>query len=264
MSGKAKSQQLGLSRVAANHTGRTASRYLLSGLLRCSECGSVYTIANATHYACSTYVNGGSSGCSNSARLHRVKAEEGVMEGIQRVYLQPQVLEEAQRRARALIKARTAKHEPDARAPRIRTLREEIANLTDAIARGALRSSPAIAERLRAAEEGLAALEAQPTRPPADVELLIPRLLEEIRAGVEALPKRLAEGNVDLARQELKGYLGAVRVVAEPTRMLLYSEKNAAEAVIARAGGSMGSFVGSGGRLQPETLSASVCLIRAA
>lgn len=72
-----------------------------------------------------------------------------------------------------------------------------------------------------------------------DVERLIPRLADEIRAGIEALPKTLAAGNVDLARQQLKGYLGSVRVVAEPTRMLLYSERNAAEAVLVRAGGNM-------------------------
>jgi hypothetical protein len=45
----------GLSRVAANHTGRSPQRYLLSGLLKCSECGAGYQIAGAMHYACSTY-----------------------------------------------------------------------------------------------------------------------------------------------------------------------------------------------------------------
>ena len=44
--------------------------------------------------------------------------------------------------------------------------------------------------------------------------------------------------------------MGWVRVVAEPTRMLLYSERNAAEAVIARAaGGNMATINGSGGVL---------------
>lgn len=44
--------------------------------------------------------------------------------------------------------------------------------------------------------------------------------------------------------------MGWVRVVAEPTRMLLYSERNAAETVIARAaGGNMATINGSGGPL---------------
>ncbi|HTL22381.1 MAG TPA: hypothetical protein VL220_16825, partial [Steroidobacteraceae bacterium] len=115
---------------------------------------------------------------------------------------------------------------------------------------GQLRSSPSLAEKLRAAEEELARLEAEATRPSADIVRLIPRLAAEIRAAVEALPKTLASGNVDLARQELRGYLGSIRVVAEPTRMLLYSERNVAEAVIARAAGNnVASNSGSGGRI---------------
>jgi len=155
----------GLTRVAANHTGRSPSRYLLSGLLRCSECGAVYTIAGAMHYACSTYVNGGAGGCTNSARLHREKAEVGVMEGIRRTFLDPAVIEEGKRRARALIRARTT---PATRSSglRLKELQAEIENLTDAIAHGVLRSSPAIAEKLRSAEEDLQRIEAQAGRQP--------------------------------------------------------------------------------------------------
>jgi hypothetical protein len=43
-------------------------------------------------------------------------------------------------------------------------------------------------------------------------------------------------------------HLGSIRVVGEPARMLLYSERNLAEAVIARvAGGNMASTNASGG-----------------
>jgi site-specific DNA recombinase len=239
----------GMARLSANHMGRSP-RYLLSGLLKCSQCGASYQINGAKHYACSGYLNGGPNCCPNNARLHRDKAEAGVLEGIQRIFLAPAVIEEGQRRARALIKARATKPSPDTGVKRSRSLKEEIANLADAIAQGVLRSSPAIAEKLRAAEEELARLEAQPARPVADIERLIPRLAEEIRSGIEALPKTLADGNVDLARQELKGYLGSIRVVAEPARMLLYSERNLAEAVIARiAGGNVASINGSGGRI---------------
>jgi hypothetical protein len=192
----------------------------------------------ATHYGCSSHINGGLGGCGNSARLHREKAEEGVLDGIRRIYLDPAVIEEGKRRARALIKSRTGKRRVDTRAPRIRALQEEIANLADAIAQGVLRGSPAIAARLRASEEQLADLEAQPA-PLADVERLIPRLEEEIRAAFEELPRTLASGNVDLARQELKGYLVSIRVVAERERMLLYSERNAVQAALTRAAGGV-------------------------
>jgi site-specific DNA recombinase len=239
----------GLARAVANNTGRTPSKYLLSGLLRCFECGAVYTLAGPMHYGCSTYLNGGAGGCTNSARLHRVKAEEGVMQGIRRTFLDPAVIEEVKRRARALIRARTAKP-VQSHAQRRQELQAQVENLADAIAAGALRSSPALAEKLRAAEEELAHLDSQAVRPVADIERLIPKLAEEIVLAMEALPQTLAEGNVDLARQELKGHLGSIRVVAEPTRMLLYSERGLVEAAIMRAaGGSMKGIDGSGGRI---------------
>jgi hypothetical protein len=158
-------------------------------------------------------------------------------------------LEEARRRAaRSLIRARTAKP-IDVQAPGIRALKDEIGHLADAIAQGARRASPAIAEKLRSAEEELARLEAQANRPTVDIERLIPRLTEEIGRAVEALPKTLAAGNVELARQELKGFLGSIGVVAEPTRMLLYSERGFVEAALMRAAGGMASIVGGGGAL---------------
>jgi site-specific DNA recombinase len=237
----------GLSRVAANHTGRSPSRYLLSGLLRCAHCGGLYTISGAMHYACTTYVNGGAGGCSNSARLHREKAEEGILDGVRRQFLDPAVLDEAKRRARALIRARTAKP-VQSYAPRMKELQAQIENLADAVARGALRASPSIAAKLRETEDELARLAAQASTPPAaDIERLIPRLGEEIERAVRQLPKTLAAGNLDLARQELKALVGSIQVVAEPTEMLLYSETGFVEAALKRAAGGMASINGSGG-----------------
>ena len=83
----------------------------------------------------------------------------------------------------------------------------------------------------------------------ADIEQLIPRLTEELERAVEAPPKTLAAGNIDLARQELRGFLGSIRVVAEPTRMMLYSERGFVEAALMRAAGGMARIDGSGGRI---------------
>ncbi len=239
----------GLSRVGAKRTGRAPSKHLLSGLLKCSECGAGYQIGGAMHYACSSYLNGGPSGCSNSARLHRERAEEGVLDGVRRQFLDPAVLEEAKRRARALIRARTAKP-AQSHLPRMKELQAQIENLADAIAQGALRASPALAAKLGSAEEELERLGSQPSTPPAaDIERLIPRLAEEIEKAVRELPKTLAAGNVDLARQELKGLVGSIQVVAKPTEMLLYSETGFVQVALKRAVGGMASINGSGGRI---------------
>jgi hypothetical protein len=146
---------------------------LLSGLLKCSVCGASYQLNGAKHYACAGHINGGPNECGNNARLHRDKAEAGVLEGIQRAFLRPEVLEEAKRRARALIRARAAEAKPaGSTAKRARALRDEVDNLVGAIAQGALRSSPAIAARLQAAEEELAQLEAAPAQPQASKNFL--------------------------------------------------------------------------------------------
>jgi hypothetical protein len=89
----------------------------------------------------------------------------------------------------------------------------------------------------------------RPGAPIADIEQLIPMFTEEIERAVETLPKTLAAGNVELARQELKGFLGTIRVVAAPMRMLLYSERGFVEAALMRAAGGMASIVGSGSPL---------------
>ena len=169
---------------------------------------------------------------------------------MQRQYLDPAVLAEAARRARVLIRARTAKP-PKSHATRIKELQAHVANLTDAIARGALRASPAIAAKLRETEEELARLGTQECSPQAaDIERLFPRLTEEIEQAVMQLPKTLAAGNVDLARQELKGLVGSIRVVAKPSEMLLFSETGFVEAALKRAAGGMDpSNAGSGGRI---------------
>jgi len=48
---------------------------------------------------------------------------------------------------------------------------------------------------------------------------------------VRELPKTLAAGNGGLARQELKGLLGTIRVVAKPIEMLLFAETGFVEAL---------------------------------
>jgi hypothetical protein len=102
-------------------------------------------------------------------------------------------------------------------------LRAEIENLTDAIAAGALKSSPAIAARLAKAEQELVQLEASASGPkPAEV---LPGFVDKYRAAVSELetilsPDGLNRGivsdrDIARARTQLRNYLGGAIIVTE-------------------------------------------------
>jgi hypothetical protein len=46
-------------------------RYLLSGLLKCDECGGNFVVCSSTSYGCTSNLNGGKSACANGHRLPR-------------------------------------------------------------------------------------------------------------------------------------------------------------------------------------------------
>ena len=81
------------SKVRSNADGRLKRggkvRYLLSGLLRCGACGANFVSADAKKYACSSYINGGASACSNKTRVRRDVLERGVIGPIKAELLDP-------------------------------------------------------------------------------------------------------------------------------------------------------------------------------
>ena len=137
-------------------------------------------IADRTHYACSSRVNGGA--CANSVRVKRSIIEAGILAGTKREPLRPEVIAEGRRRVSRALKGRKEKLVD---AKRLAQLQCEIANLTDAIAAGALRASPAIAGRLQTAEAELARLHAM--KPAAKVTAMPAGIEDRWRAAVANL-----------------------------------------------------------------------------
>lgn len=152
---------------------------MLSGFLRCPECGGGYTIVPKGQYGCSKHVNAGSSVCGNAARFRRADAERELLAGLRERLLAPDAIDVVRKRVLKLVRDR-AKPRPEGSPNRICELQAEVATLTDAIASGAFRSSPAIAERLSAAETALARLRAE-GKPPAErkVPKMLPRVVDE-------------------------------------------------------------------------------------
>lgn len=234
----------GLRRQAANRTGR-GPKFLLSGLMRCGQCGSAYVIASATSYACASYINGGKSACTNNARFRRDAAERAILEGVRRELASPDVADEVLRRVRARLRE-LSRPRPPSKA-RIAQLEAQIGNLVDAIAAGGLRGSTSLAERLRAAEAELAALRDTPA-PQAAAERLLPDLAARYARQLERLPEVLS-GDVVRARTALAQHVGPLTVTATDAEIQFWNEKGHPEVALLRAvGAETANICGSGGR----------------
>jgi DNA invertase Pin-like site-specific DNA recombinase len=225
----------GLSASDANRTGR-GPKYLFSGLLKCGKCGANFVICNAQSYACGNRVNGGP--CDSDVIVQRSLLEAGLLEGIRTQLASDEAFAETRRRVARLLKSEPTATPAD-HAKAISKAKAQVANLTDAIASGALRSSAAIAERLRAAEaelERLQAAQAAPKLPP--VERLLPGLEADYRRLVGDLATSIASVNVEKARSELRRRLGAVRVDEKEDRIDFVSTLSPEAALLRIAGAS--------------------------
>jgi hypothetical protein len=213
----------GLSKHQAYATG-AYPKYLLSGLLQCGRCGSNLIVTGpAQGYVCATRVNGGLHACSNRLRLPRVRLEHLLLRWIHSVLIGA----EAEQCLHRAWRARGGRNSPGTEymAPihegHPQELRDEISNLVNAIAYGALRSSPALADRLAEAELKLAA-EAGST--PVDgvaEEIRNRRSLESYVLFVTTISARFQENSREtrMTLSDLTG--GAIRLMPkEGTREL--------------------------------------------
>jgi site-specific DNA recombinase len=187
----------GLSKHQAYATG-TYPKYLLSGLLQCGMCGSNLIVSGpAQGYVCATRVNGGLHACSNRLRLPRIRLEHLLLKWIH------SVIEGAAAEHRLLRawRARTGGNSPGteytatARECHLQELHDEISNLVDAIAHGALQSSPSLADRLAQAESKLATEVENSAIDGGAGEMRIPKSLEFYEQFVATISARFQENS---------------------------------------------------------------------
>lgn len=188
------------------------ARHMLTGVLRCDECGGKFTVISKTTYGCSTNVNGGPAACSNRKRVSRAKIEARIAALLTDDLLSPATVDGVLRKTRQLLAARRdgAGATEKAAAKRRAELGAKVAALVEAIASGGLRSSPALAAALSAAEAELATLAPAP-RPKAAVIDLMPGLEAAFRKMVRELPRVLAK-DPDRTREILARLFGEIRL----------------------------------------------------
>ena len=170
--------------------------------------------ATSDRYACASHTNGGADACSNSITVKRTLAESKIVGSISKDLRDPAVIAEITNRVRKALKARrNPKIDP---AIEINRLRTEISNLTDAVASGILRSSPAIGERLTSAENQLARLlvASAALKGSANVEMIIPRIAQRCEAMVVRL-ESLLKKDLDRSRAALRDIVGD-EIVLQP------------------------------------------------
>ena len=147
----------GRRRLGAKPSNR--SRHLLSGLIRCGECGGGYTLAGKDYYRCSRNRERGT--CSSSASIRVAHVEDAVLAALQTQLLTPDLVklftEEFRREVDRLTRTRG---EADAQArKRLAELEVEIGNLAQHFLAGAV--SPTLSGMLAEREAEKARLERQ-------------------------------------------------------------------------------------------------------
>jgi DNA invertase Pin-like site-specific DNA recombinase len=183
-------------------TARGAPRYLLSGLLRCSECGAHFTICNQREYGCPSHRNGA---CTNGARVRRERIEGVILDPLRQELLAPdRVRRMADEMQAAYIEHVKAQQSRATEVPK--ELRELDARLTKL--REMQRMSPDMADELQAAvdrAEGkrrdLGARQPQ-SRQAAKLLSIVPRAAElyrrQINAGLDGDPRAALKARVAL------------------------------------------------------------------
>ncbi|WP_443019992.1 recombinase family protein [Sphingobium sp. JAI105] len=183
-------------------------RHLLSGLVRCGQCGGTYAVISSGRWGCMRHRESGS--CTNGRRIGTDRLEQRVFTGLQAQLLAPDVIsavvkryhdERTRLRAQLQSSRFTAEH-------RVDQLKEEIRNLVNALAAGAdvQEIRDAIEDR-KAALAQVEAILAEHDALPAII--LHPQIVTEYRRRIDLLGRAIAQG------EKAKRFLPIIRSLIE-------------------------------------------------
>lgn len=196
--------------VGGTHA-RTApkNKRVLSGLLKCAECGGGLSIVGADRsgprVVCSTFKE--SRSCTNNARYYVEKIECDVIDRLRHIFADTSVIDAYLEEYKAESKRIAAKRRNSrgSKETALAEVQERIARLLDQVSRGTIDEEDvrAILPGLKAERENLKAdLSREPE--PTNVIELRPRAIEKFRKDLEELAEILknrgAEPSVEIAR----------------------------------------------------------------
>lgn len=225
-------------------------KYLLSGLLRCGECGAHYVIANRHEYGCSSHIDG--RACGNNIRVRRESLEDSILGPVRRELLSPERIAKMAKEMQAYYLERTrAMQTRAAEAPKeLQEIGARIDRLRERLRKGDPdMAADEIEAAIARAEEKRRELEAQQPTAQASAKVLsiLPRAAEVYRRQVEMGLEGDARAALK-ARVFLREFLGRIELKREGAE--LWAEYGFEPSALLQVVGSKGlGNRGSGGRI---------------
>ena len=193
------------------------SKYLLSGLMKCGECGANFIMRDTRAYACSSNTNGGRHLCDNEIRVNRDVAESAILENIKTRLLDDDAIAYITDQFKKVLREiESQPDDSDLLRNKLLFIDSKLAKLVDAIE--SVGVSDTLANRLALLEQEKADAEHALKTVPAPVKFLpdvIPALVKRWREqliSIESLadnPHATRE-DIEAARANLGALLGTV------------------------------------------------------
>lgn len=214
------------------------SRYLLSGIIICGECGGNFVMADSRAYGCASHTNGGKHLCSNKLRARRDIAESAVLRNVKETLLDADLVNYVREQFRAAIATiqDAGTIDPAAVRGELREIDAKIDNILSAVESVGINES--LAERLRELEQekDTARQRLQVAKinsgPISDLPDLVPRLVARWRRLVEqigdlATNPHASLSEIETAREHLSALLGKVELRPQDGVLWAYPSLNA-------------------------------------
>jgi len=235
------------------------SKYLLSGLMKCGECGANFIMRDKRAYACSSHSNGGRHLCDNGIRVKREIAEGAILENLKIRLLNDDAVRYVTKQFKqALRELETQPDDSKRLQGQLRMIDAKLAKLVEAIE--AVGVSDTLANRLTMLEQERADTELAIERVPAPVRFrpdVVPALVQNWRELVMTI-ELLADNphatreDIEAARANLRALLGTVTLKPRNGILWAHPAPNAKGLVETRPLDGLrinSPFYGSGGRI---------------